>query len=149
MLEVGTDSYITVDEAKELLEGDKLYDRFAVLSEAEQEYLLKRAAERIDLLPLSGRKKSVLQYMAFPRAGQSDVPYQVKSAQAAEAVCALDTEAESRRTLQAQGVKAVTLGQVSKSYSDNSGSGQSFCGLHSERAFSLLRRYIAGSFPII
>lgn len=149
MIEVGIDSYVTVDEAKELLEGDNLYDRFVALSEAEQENLLKRAAERIDLLPLIGRRKSVLQYMAFPRMGQSDVPYQVKTAQAAEAVCVLDTEAESRRALQLQGVRSVTLGQVGESYSDNSGSGQSFCGLHSERAFCLLRRYISGSFPIV
>lgn len=149
MLTVGTDSYITVDEAKELLEGDKLYDRFAALSEAEQEYLLKRAAERIDVLPLSGRKKSMQQYMAFPRMGQSDVPYQVRTAQAAEAICVLDSEAESRRELRAQGITSITLGQVSESYGSSSDSAQGFCGLHSERAYSLLRRYIAGSFPIV
>ncbi len=149
MITIGLNSYITLDEAKELLEGEELYEKFVSLTEAQQEKLLTGAAERIDLLSLSGKKKSIMQYMEFPRNYQNEVPYQVKCAQAAEAVCVLDTEAENRRMMQEQGVTSVTLGKVSESYSGTAAGSTALHGLHSSAAYALLRRYIAGSFPIV
>ena len=87
-----------------------------------------------------------MQYMEFPRSYQDEVPYQVKSAQAAEAVSVLDTESESRRLMQEQGVTAVTLGKVSESYG---GRAIASNGLRSSDAFLFLRKYIAGSVAIV
>lgn len=148
MIEVGINSYITVEEALEILMGSKLYDRFAALSDEGKEYQLKQAAQRMEQLPFTGRKKSIMQYMSFPRKGQDDVPYQIRAAQALEAAAPLDSQAESRRTLQSQGVTSVTVGQVSESYG-NKNNAQKLLGLFSEEAFTLIRRYLAGSFPIV
>lgn len=148
MLIVGVNSYVTLEEAREYVLGDKMYEKFLALSEEMQEYSLREAAERIDLLPLTGRKKSVMQSMAFPRDHQFDVPYQVKSAQVAEALAAIDGERSERQELQAQGVMSVTLGQVSESYS-GSGAYYISLGLKSEKAYYLLHRYIAGSVAIV
>ena len=149
MLTVGVNSYITVAEAEELLAGDKLYDSFAALTNEQKKKLLTDAAMRIDAMHFSGRKKSVMQYMEFPRSYMNEVPYQVKSAQAQEAVYMLDKDAESRRIMQEQGVKSVTLGKVSESYEDGSGTRKSYGGLYSAAAYTLLKRYLAGSVPIV
>lgn len=149
MITVGLNSYITLSEADELLRGDKLYEQYAALAEDQQEKLLKDAALRIDALPFSGQKKSVMQYMEFPRNYQTEVPYQVKSAQAIEAVSVLDSESENRIALHEQGVASVTLGKVSESYRSGSSQFIRQKGLHSSAAFSLLRRYLSGSFPIV
>ena len=149
ILIVGYNSYITVSEADELLQGDVLYEKFSAMTTEQKEKLLTDAAMRIDALPLSGRKKSVMQYMEFPRSYQDEVPYQVKSAQASEAVSVLDTESESRRLMQEQGVTSVTLGKVSESYGSGTTGAEKYKGLHSAAAFALLRRYISGSFPIV
>lgn len=145
----GLNSYITLEEANEMLKGEKLYEQYAALSDEQKEKLLRDAALRIDLLNFTGRKKSVMQYMEFPRNYQNEVPYQVKYAQAAEAVCVLDTEAENRRMMQEQGVTSVTLGKVSESYSGTAAGSTALHGLHSSAAYALLRRYIAGSCPIV
>ena len=148
MLNVGENSYITIAEAEELLAGKALHTEFVALSSEVKEKLLIDAAMRIDSLIYSGRKRSVMQYMEFPRNTMNEVPYQVKYAQALEAVSVLDKDAESRRNLQEQGVTSVTLGKVSESYG-NSTVKQKYRGLYNSEAFSLLRRYFAGSVPIV
>ena len=49
---------------------------------------------------------------------EDDVPKEVKTAQALETLAYLDSEKLKRQDLQNQGVKSVTLGQVSESYGD-------------------------------
>lgn len=150
MIEVGVNSYITLGEAENILQGDRLYDAYSALTQEQKEKLITDAAMRIEALPLSGRKKALNQIMEFPRTDQEEVPYQVKYAQAAEAVCVLDTESESRISFQEQGIASVTIGKVSESYSGSSVSGiRRYKGLHSPMAYDLLKRYIAGSFPIV
>ena len=100
MLNVGENSYITIAEAEELLAGKALHTEFVALSSEVKEKLLIDAAMRIDSLIYSGRKRSVMQYMEFPRNTMNEVPYQVKYAQSVEAVSVLDKNAESRRNLQ-------------------------------------------------
>ena len=149
MITVGLDSYITLSEADELLRGDALYDKFTALTQEQQEKLLRAAAMRIDALPLLGHKKDPSQNMEFPRSYQNEVPYQVKAAQAAEAVSVLDSDAENRISMQEQGITSVTLGKVSESYGNGGRSLAVQKGLHSSAAFILLRKYIAGSCPIV
>lgn len=146
MLTVGINSYVTLEDALLLSQGMKQAEKFAALTDTAQENLLKNAAARIDLLPLSGRKLCAAQAMAFPRDYQTEVPEQVKTAQVLEALAALDDERNMRQSLQSQGVTAVTLGEVSESYG---GSMAVSGGLISPDACQLLRRYIAGSVMIV
>lgn len=148
MTEVGVNSYITPAEATGILIGNRTAaELWTALSTEEQEYLLKEAAIRIDGLPLSGRKKDKNQNMAFPRENQTDVPDTVKSAQALEAAAAADSEAADRRRMQEQGVMSVTVGQVSESYSSKVRWNGHL--MYSNEAYMMLRKYIAGSFPIV
>ena len=66
MIVVGLNSYITVSEADELLQGDVLYEKFSALTTEQKEKLLADAAMRIDALPLSGRKKALCSTWSFP-----------------------------------------------------------------------------------
>ena len=142
MLTVGINSYVTLEEAMSLSQGMKQAEKFAALSDTAQENLLRNAAARIDLLPLTGSKRSVSQAMAFP----SEVPEQVKTAQVLEALASLDDERSMRQSLQNQGVTSVTLGEVSESYG---GSVAASDGLTCPDACQLLRGYIAGSVMIV
>ena len=151
MLVAGVNSYITVSEAEELLQGDRLCDAFAALPEVIREKLLKDAALRVDSLPYAGRKSRSDQMMEFPREGMTEIPYRVKLAQAVEAVSVLDSEAEERRRMVEQGVIAVTVGKVSESYGGH-GSGQSNStnswdkiGLKTKTAYYLLKTYMVKS----
>ncbi len=149
MITTGVDSYITVHESEELLRGHKLYDPYLALPELSKERLLKEAVMRIDSLPFSGRKYGLGQKMAFPRNGSAEIPYRVKMAQAIEAACVLDSEAENRRLMAEQGVRSVTLGKVSESYSENGNDVFRLKGLRSRDAYMMLRMYLLGSAPIV
>ena len=156
MLVVGMNSYITVSEAEELLQGDRLCDAFAALPEVIREKLLKDAALRVDSLPYAGRKSRSDQMMEFPREGMTEIPYRVKLAQAVEAVSVLDSEAEERRRMVEQGVIAVTVGKVSESYAGHSGTSNrgnqtdtdkswDKVGLKTRTAYYLLKTYMVKS----
>lgn len=148
MLTVGTNTYISVDEVGYYAADSKFYQAFLALSDEEKESLLRKAAMKIDLLPLTGRKKSVFQKMAFPRDYQTDLPENVKMAQAIETLAYLDSERLARQDLQNQGVKSVTLGQVGESYGDGVKTG-SMSVLNSSEAYTLLRQYLVGSAVIV
>lgn len=148
MLTVGVDSYVTIEEAIQLAEGHPFYSQFVNSNITEKECLLREAAMKIELLPFSGRKKSIMQYLSFPRENQQEVPYQVKSAQVLEALESFDKEKNQRLEWKAQGISSVTLGQVSESYNGNE-KRKTLGLLRSETASALLRRYLSGSFPIV
>jgi hypothetical protein len=148
MLTVGTDTYITVEEVGTYAADSPFYQSFLALSTEQKESMLRKAAMKIDLLPLIGRKHSVMQTMAFPRDYQTDVPENVKAAQALETLAYLDTESLKRQELQNQGVTSVSLGQVSESYGSAVQSGI-FSAINSREAYLLLRKYLAGSAVIV
>lgn len=93
MLKAGTNSYITVQEADELLKGAAGEAQWAALQDRQKEELLTAAAGRMERLPFRGKKHSLFQEMAFPRDSRAAVPQTVKLAQAMEA--AAGTPAES------------------------------------------------------
>ncbi|WP_050697722.1 DnaT-like ssDNA-binding protein [Anaeromassilibacillus senegalensis] len=147
MLTVGTDTYITTAEADDLLYGDQGYGRWTTLTEPEKEGYLKAAALHIELLRYAGRKHSIFQEMSFPRDMNRDVPAAVKRAQALEALALTDAQAQSRRSLQEQGVQSISLGKASESYKDmDSGRRSPVCSMD---AAGLLRPYLLGSAAIV
>lgn len=148
MLIVGTDTYITIEDVGTYAAGNPFYQAFLALSTEEKECLLSKAAMKIDCLSFTGRKKDSSQSMAFPRDCQTDVPKEVKTAQALETLAYLDSEKLKRQDLQNQGVKSVTLGQVSESYGDGIKTGSMSIFGNSE-TYWLLRKYLAGSAVIV
>ena len=148
MLTVGTNTYISIDEVGTYGSDNKFYQAFLALSTEEKECLIRKAAMKIDNLSLTGRKKNIHQSMAFPRDYQSDIPNEVKIAQTLETLAYLDSERTKRQELQEQGVKSVTLGQVSETYGDGIKTGSALIFGNSE-TYWLLRKYLAGSVAIV
>lgn len=149
MLTVGTDSYITLKEADEILtscHNDSLLDKWLTISESEKECIIRNATYKIDCLPFSGHKHTVNQALQFPRGTSKDIPYKVKLAVAEECLATIDTELLKRISLQQQGVSSITLGSASESYGDSSVYGVS--PLLSHTAYNYMRQYICGSVVI-
>lgn len=148
MLTVGTDTYITIEEVGTYAADNQFYQAFLELSTEKKESLIRKAAMKIDCLSFTGRKKDNSQSLAFPRDYQTDVPNEVKTAQALETLAYLDSEKLKRQDLQNQGVKSVTLGQVSESYGDGIKTDSTLIFGNPE-TYLLLRKYIAGSAVIV
>ena len=148
MVTVGVDTYIAANEVGCYAPDRKLYMAFLDFDEGEKDYFVRKAAIKIDSLPLTGKKKNPSQPMEFPRDYQTEVPDDVKIAQAIETLTYADSERARRQELQNQGVKSVTLGQVSESYGDGIRKG-SESAFNNPEAYLLLRKYIAGSAAIV
>ena len=151
------DAYATVEYADEYLGGLMGAGAWASASPAEKEKALATATVRIDALAavgggFRGRKADPYQTLEFPREGESEPPEAVRRACCHEALAILelakDTAAQRRVGARRQGVTAVTIGDVSESYSATTVA--SFT-LSSELALSLLLPYRAskGVYPII
>lgn len=146
---VGEDTYITVDEANEIISGYFLSDdaqrtAWDALSSADKEVYLRQSLLRIDAQIFSGRKAGTDQALQFPRYGKTSVPQSVKIAQALEACAGIGiaAEAEKRAQLQAQGVQSFTAGSLSETYVEGTSS-----PLFSCIAAKMLRPFIAGGVP--
>lgn len=149
MLTVGVDTYITVEEADEILTGchnGSLLEQWLTLTVADKECYLRTATYRIDCLPVSGYKHNAGQALQFPRGTTNEIPYKVKLATAEEAISAIDKQLLQRITLQQQGVKSVSLGSASESYSDSTNRNSP---LLSKTAYSYMRQFLAGSVMIV
>lgn len=146
MLTVGTDSYITVDEADKYLKCIDSSEVWFNLDEDKKEFNLRRAAWNIDALPLNSYKSSIYQDMQFPRGLEKEIPEQVKLAQALEALALSDVQSAQRRQLRTDGITSVTLGSASESYSGSIG--RADISLISNEACKLLRRWLKGSVAI-
>jgi hypothetical protein len=97
MLIVGDNTYIDIASADEIVKArlDKnngLRVFWEVLDDEEKETYLLRAVEEMELIPFIGRKHRHTQNLAFPRAPFEDVPYEIKLAQAYNALGHLNEE---------------------------------------------------------
>lgn len=149
MLTVGVDTYITVEEANEILTGchnGSLLEQWLSLSEKDKECYLRTATYRIECLPVVGYKHNASQRLQFPRGMSSNIPYNVKLATAEEAISAIDKQLLQRISLQQQGVKSISLGSASESYADNA---NPYSPLLSKTAYNYMRQFIAGSVMIV
>lgn len=97
MFEVNKNTYVTANEADELIkqhfsryDGLRLF--WEVLDEDEKESYLIRAAEQIDSLAYPSRKTYPTQGMAFPRVPEQVVSSKVKLAQVYNALGVLNAE---------------------------------------------------------
>lgn len=145
MIEVGENSYITLEEANDYIAGAVDGESWELLKPTQQRRCLLTAASNIDQLLFVGRKKEPYQSMQFPRNPFAGVPTSIKIAQALEALALSDPQAAKRRKLQEQGVSSINLGKASESYTDRPDNG----GLVSAQAYAQLRPWIAGSVGIV
>lgn len=140
------DTYITIQEANELLEFEPHTEIWSSIPDERKEACLKAAARHIDGLRLAGYKCKLHQLMAFPR-NHEDTPEAVKMAQALEAFAITDEQATQRRRLQEQGVTSINLGNASESYSS---ANKLYTGtLVSAEAYKLMRPYLEGTAEIV
>lgn len=149
MLTVGIDTYITVEEADEILTGchtGSLLEQWLALTVADKECYLRTATYRIDCLPVVGYKHNAGQVLQFPRGTTNKIPYMVKLATAEEAISAIDKQLLQRITLQQQGVKSISLGSASENYNDNPRQGSP---LLSKTAYNYMRQFLVGSVMIV
>ena len=71
-LTVGTDSYVTLEEANNIasmsmLSTDKAYQLWLSLSDSDKEVLLRNSCRDINTLKFDGRRKNLSQQLEFPR----------------------------------------------------------------------------------
>lgn len=156
-MQVGTDSYVTLQEAEDYIakhyrSNNPGRKRWAELEDADKEILLTEACSEIDLLPFIGRKTLPDQLLAFPRLpmqyGSADgAPAQVKAAQIEFALWLSDDdkqgEMSQREALRAQGVESFSIGDLSESYA---GGGVKSAPLLCPKAAALLSPYLSGGY---
>ena len=167
-LTIGTDTYISLDDAQEYLSEnyistDEKLIAWNALSSNDKEVLLRKALRVVESQPYTGFKKYTSQTLEFPRAiytsipqdiyepspiwpdnwyVQSAVPNAVKYAQC-EIAIEMTSGTPNRVKLQRQGVKSFTLGNLSESYSGAQNA------IISQEAKELLRPYIGGGQRIV
>ncbi|HOT31242.1 MAG TPA: hypothetical protein PLP09_03630 [Petrotogaceae bacterium] len=156
VIEVGTNSYIDIDDADAYFATRYGASAWAALSDETKDQLLITATQRIDTLRLKGRKYIYTQTLNFPRyihvdrelqqsyigsSGINDgtIPVQVEKATCEEALALLNTEATKRRELQEQGVTSFTIGKLSETFSGKVSSSS----LLSSEAKNLLKSWVA------
>lgn len=171
-IQVGTNSYVTLDEAEQYF-SERLYtDEWDNADAATKEKALLMACKRIERLQFRGMKADPEnQTLQFPRAlpatgtvlwnserrfndlqypfgynfgyiVQEKVPEEVKQAQCEEALALLKYGNSSRIKLQEQNVESVDIGSVSEQYTG-------LDRLLSKEAIELLRPYLVGAVEIL
>jgi len=137
-------SYCTTEYADEYFSGRLCTERWGETSDADKEKALKQATKEIDRQPLTGRKTTDTQELAFPRYPDTEVPEAVKEACCEVALALLERGNSQRRKLQQEGVQSFTLGNMSETYAPEAGR-----GLISQEAKELLRPWLLGGVNII
>jgi hypothetical protein len=154
-----TGSYVDAAEAETYFENNPRAITF--LDSEYLEWYLQEATRHIDQLRLRGDKYDSTQDRAFPRVidgiivGDSDqnvvVPDDVLRACMEEAIALYayyaSTSEQKRASLQAQGVKSYSIGDLSETYGPSTTTGP-MQGLKSSAAYRLLSRYIAHSVTV-
>ena len=138
-LQIGIESYVTVEEANEYFAGRLHAESWSGADKETKEKALKQATRQIDRQQLRGRKVNSGQALAFPRYPDTEVPEAVKGACCEEALTLLERGNSQRRKLQQEGVQSFALGNMSETYTAGAGK-----GLLSQEAKELLRPWLLG-----
>ena len=157
MLQVGVDTYITIEEMNQyvtthFVSSDALRVQWEATSEEDQEVWLRRAFDQINSLPYTGRPKNPKQKLPFPRHGQVDF-LNVKYAQAEQAIAITDTveqqEINDRLRLRRAGVTEYRIGDLQEKFNGQipSASNGTFFGL-AEKAYSYLSKWLRGGYKV-
>lgn len=111
-------SYISVQEADQLLQFHDNAELWNSLSEEEKEYRLRKATREIDKLKniLVGLKPTG-QELEFPRVGQTEVPFPIKEATAEIAIHSVKSKNNNKHIeAQRNGIQSVNIEGLSFTY---------------------------------
>jgi len=136
---IGENSYIDIDGADEYFTGRLHAEAWTGADAETKEKALKQATKEIDRQPLTGRKTTDNQVLAFPRYPDEEIPEAVKEACCEIALALLERGNDQRRKLQQEGVQSFSLGNMSETYAAGAGK-----GLLSQEAKELLRPWLLG-----
>jgi len=139
-IDVGTNSYVTITEADEIIEG--VYDNaeWQSLTTEQKTVALINAATKLDNMYLKGAKLSENQEMQFPRNWETDVSEKVKMAQCYEA---LEICRYNYKRAREQSAGVVSRGMESVSVTYNGKKSKKYGGkLLSEDAYNFIRSYL-------
>jgi hypothetical protein len=168
---VGTNSYISLADAKTYASSRLYVDAWTAASDDNKSIALIMATSKIDRQRIRGEKAVYNQTLAFPRAFYLGSRYNrkngltidnvrgegwyvevavtqiVKDAVCEEAFAILKAGASGnkRKELQAQGVTSFSLGSLSETYASGSSIGEKLLSLEARQ---LLSKYFAGVVPI-
>ncbi len=140
---VGENSYIDIDGADEYFAGFLHAESWGQADDSTKEKALKQATKEIDRQPLTGRKATDDQALAFPRYPDTEAPEAVKEACCEVALALLERGNDQRRKLQQEGVQSFSLGNMSETYAAGAGK-----GLLSQEAKELLTPWLLGAVMI-
>jgi len=138
-----SESYCTIEYADEYFRNRLHAESWSGADSETKEKSLKQATKEIDRQPLTGRKTTDNQALAFPRYPDTEVPEAVKEACCEEALALLERGNSQRRKLQQEGVQSFSLGNMSETFSAGAGK-----GLLSQEAKELLRPWLIGAVMI-
>lgn len=162
MLVVGTDSYVTLDEALKYIRdmyGESKRDIFA--KHADNEALLRQGCALVESFNYKGRKVTTGQELSFPRYSPpakpcAEVPKDIKHAQIEIALALSDTAVLKQHRfyeqLKAYGIKSYSMGSLSESFGSSGAAlscATSLADIPSTRARQLVQRYLVKGVSII
>lgn len=126
MITVGTDSYVSVEDATTYLENYFDTENWSSETEANKEIALKQATRRIDSLNIRFSKYENEQNLEFPRSVNfecfadtaGEIPLRVEEATAVEALKILDDRAntDDTETAQEKGIVSQSIENTSVTY---------------------------------
>ena len=152
---VGTDSYISLYDADIFFSKRLNTAIWDASSDADKAKALIMAAEQIDSMRFRGTKSTLNQALQFPRTYYSfvyrgfitdgTIPEDVKKACCLIAQDLLEgTNPSTRNQLQVQGVKRITIGNVSEEYT-----GVAPQAVSNPEALVILKKYTVNTVPVI
>lgn len=152
--------YVTLEEANayvtdHFMSSNATRVAWESLSDADKMVLLRNSYRAIEMLSFRGRKTDPTQPSAFPRWPSTDVPYQVKEAQIANAIILADDSSQDDVTyydrLRTFGIKSYHIGNLSETLNSSaeSSSASSYHGIYSQEAMRLLSPWLGGGFKIV
>ena len=137
-LEVGVNTYVTLEEAGNIIET--IYDNaeWQSLTDEQKKVCLVNAANKINLLAVKGEKLDSSQELSFPRDWETAVSNNVKMAQCYEAleICRYNYKREREMN---SGIVSRSMDNVSVTYAKQANKQR---GLYSKDSFDLLRGYL-------
>ena len=160
MLELGKNSYISVEESTEIISnyfGDAYLNFWDSLTSNQKELELVKSTKKIDSLLFVGYKKYENQYLQFPRVHnikekikQEDLLLEydlnVKLAVIDNMVSFFNIEENKKNLLVKKGIKKFKLENFEETYSDNIEKIKNVC---SDNTYIYLSEWINGTFEVL
>ena len=137
-LEVGANTYVTLEEANIILEAVFDNQEWQSLTDEQKKVCLVNATNRINLLAVKGEKLDSSQKLLFPRNWENSVSDKVKMAQCYEAleICRYNYKREREMN---SGIVSRSMESVSVTYAKQANNQR---GLYSRDSFNFLREYL-------